>query len=81
MRVQPKARRIGVTVSEAGDVIVRVSAPPERGKANGAVVEAIAHALWVPSSAVEIVRGYTTRDKVLVVDGLTQEEAMSRLRG
>ncbi len=80
MRVQPKARRAGVTVSEAGGVTVRVSAPPERGKANAAVIEAVAHALGMPPSAVEIVRGHTTRDKVLVVEGLTQEEAMSRLQ-
>ena len=81
VRVQPKARRTGVTVSEAGDVTVRVSAPPERGKANDAVIEAIAHALEMPSSVVEIARGHTARDKVVTVQGLTQEEAMSRLRG
>ena len=81
VRVQPKARRTGVTVSEAGHVTVRVSAPPERGKANDAVIEAIAHALGMPPSAVGIVRGHTTRDKVFVVDGLTQEEAMRRLQG
>ena len=34
VRVQPKARCTEVTVSEAGDVTVRVSALPERDKAN-----------------------------------------------
>ena len=56
VRVQPKARRAGVTVSESGGVTVRVNAPPERGKANAAVIETIAHALGMPPSAVEIVR-------------------------
>ena len=67
-------------MSESGAVTVRVSAAPERGRANGAVVEALAHALDVPTSAVEIVRGHSALDKVVVVDGLTQEEEMSRLR-
>ena len=81
LRVQPRARRTGVTVSEVGAVTVRVSTAPERGKANAAVVEALALALQVPPSAVEIVRGHGARDKVVVVEGLTQDEAMSRLRG
>lgn len=81
MRVQPKARRTGVTVSEDGAVAVRVSAAPERGKANAAVVEALAEALGVSSSAVEVVQGHTGRDKVVVVVGLTLEEAMRRLGG
>ena len=81
LRVQPRARRTGVTVSESVAVTVRVSAAPERGKANAAVVEALAHALEVPPSAVEIVRGHSARDQVVAVEGLTQDEAMSRLQG
>ena len=80
MRVQPKARYAGVTVSEEGTITVRVSAPPERSKANAAVLEVLAHALQVSPSAVEIVRGYAARDKVVVVEGLTQDEAMNRFR-
>jgi uncharacterized protein YggU (UPF0235/DUF167 family) len=38
LRVQSRARRVWVAVSEAGAVTVRVSAAPERGKANAAVV-------------------------------------------
>ena len=79
LRVQPKARRSQVTVTEAGTVTVRVTAAPERGKANAAVVEVLARALSVPTSAVEIVRGHGARDKVLLVQGLTLEEAFRRL--
>lgn len=80
VRVQPKARRAGVAVSEAGVITVKISAPPERGKANAAVIEAVANALGVAPSVLKIVRGSTSRDKVLVVEGLTQDEVMSRLR-
>jgi uncharacterized protein YggU (UPF0235/DUF167 family) len=46
-----------------------------------AMVEALALALQVSPSAVDIVRGHGARDKVVVVEGLTQDEAMSRLQG
>ena len=80
LSVQPKARRAGVTVSEASVVTVRVSAVAEKGKANAAVVEELARAIGLPVSAVEIVRGHSGRDKVVVVEGLTQDEAMRRLQ-
>ena len=79
LRVHPRARRQGVEVSEAGVVTVRVSAAPERGRANAAVMEVLADALQVSPSAVEIVRGHGSRDKMVVVEGLTREEAMRRL--
>ncbi|MBI2856559.1 MAG: DUF167 domain-containing protein [Chloroflexi bacterium] len=79
VRVHPRSHRQGVEVTETGVVTVRVRAAPERGKANAAIIEALARALQVPPSAVEIVRGHVSRDKVVVVDGITQEEAMRRL--
>ena len=79
LRVHPRARRTGVTVSDTGEIIVRVSAAPEKGKANAAVVEVLAQALELPPSAVEIVRGHSGRDKIVVAEGLIEDEAMSRL--
>jgi uncharacterized protein YggU (UPF0235/DUF167 family) len=42
---------------------VRVTATPEAGKANAAVLALLAKALGVPKSALSIVRGETGRDK------------------
>ena len=81
LRVQPRTRGTGVTVSEAGAITVKVSAALERGKANAAVVDVLAQTLQVSPSAVEIVRCHNARDKVVVMDGLTQDEAMRRLQG
>ena len=58
---------------------VRVTAAPENGKANEAVRDLLAIALGVPRSSTEIVSGAASRDKVVVVRGLTAEEAESRL--
>ncbi len=81
LRVQPRARLNSVAVSEAGAVVVRVTAVPDRGRANAAVIEVLARALHLPPSAIEIARGHSSRSKVVKVAGLTEEAAMERLRG
>ena len=51
---------------------VAVRAPPVDGKANAAVIEAVAQALGVPKGAVEIVRGESGRRKTLRITGATR---------
>lgn len=69
VRVHAGARRTRVR-ADRGRLRVEVTAPPERGRANRAVVEAVAAALGVRRSAVEIVAGATHRDKRIAVRGL-----------
>jgi uncharacterized protein (TIGR00251 family) len=58
---------------------VRVRARPVEGEANEALVKLIAKALGVPKSAVVIQRGGQSRTKILVVEGLSEDEAKGRL--
>lgn len=53
---------------------LRVTAPPEGGKANAAVAVVLAKALGVPKGAVRVVRGETSRHKQVEVEGVTPEE-------
>ena len=71
--------RRGLKVDEAGIVRVAVTQPPERGKANRAVVELLADTLGVAKGQVRIVNGLKARDKLIEVEGLSVEEAMGRL--
>ena len=48
----------------------RVSAPPENGKANQALIRLIAKALHVGSSSVQIVSGATSRIKIVEIEGI-----------
>jgi uncharacterized protein YggU (UPF0235/DUF167 family) len=57
-----------------GVISVRVTSPPDDGKANAAVCRVVADALGVPKSAVAVVRGHAARVKMLEVVGLTDEE-------
>jgi uncharacterized protein YggU (UPF0235/DUF167 family) len=56
-----------------------VAAPPERGRANDALVELLASALKVPKSSVRVVGGQRGRAKVVEVDGLEPAEVERRL--
>lgn len=58
---------------------VRVRARPVEGEANEALVTLMAKALGVPKSAVAIQRGGQSRTKILVIEGLSEDEAKSRL--
>jgi uncharacterized protein (TIGR00251 family) len=58
---------------------VRVRARPVEGEANEALVKLLARTLGVPRSAVALQRGGQSRTKILVIDGLSGDEAKSRL--
>ena len=58
---------------------MRVAAPPERGKANDAVLALLAETLAVPRSSLSIVAGEGSRDKVVELRGVEAGEAERRL--
>jgi uncharacterized protein YggU (UPF0235/DUF167 family) len=58
---------------------VRVAAPPERGRANEALVGLLASVLEVPASSVRVVGGQRGRSKVVEVDSLELGEVERRL--
>ncbi len=60
---------------------VRVRARPVEGEANAALVKLIAKTLGVPKSAVVLQRGGQSRTKMLVIEGLSEDEAKRRLTG
>ena len=81
IRVRPRAGRNTIEIGDDGQVTVRVTAAPERGRANEAVVALLAKKLGVSKSSVTVVRGITSRDKVVRIDGVTDREARGRLAG
>jgi uncharacterized protein (TIGR00251 family) len=74
LRVSPGARRSGIGGRHGDAWKVRVSEPPEDGRANEAVLRLLAKTLDVPRSSLEIVSGRTSREKIVVLDGLDQAQ-------
>lgn len=73
VRVQARARRDEFLAVRDGVLVVRLTAPPLDGRANAALCRMLADRLGVRSSAVEIVRGQRSRDKLVRVSGLDQD--------
>jgi uncharacterized protein len=74
VRLQPRARRDEVVGERNGALVIRVTAPPVDGRANAALCRLVAKVAGVAPSRVEIVRGHTSRDKVVRVTGLDEQE-------
>lgn len=79
VKVVPGASRNRLAGRYGQGVKVQVSAPPERGKANEAVVEVLAAALGVSPRQVTIAAGHAQPRKTVRIDGLDQAGLDARL--
>lgn len=79
IRVVPRASRDELSGVEAGALKVRLTAPPVEGAANQALVKLLAKSLGVAKSKVVLVSGERSRNKRVMVHGLSQDELRRRL--
>ena len=87
IRVHPRASRNALEVDgerpgvkPGVKIIVRVTAAPEGGKANEAVVALLAKRLRVPKRSVQIVRGRKSRIKRVHIEGISTAEMLKAFR-
>jgi uncharacterized protein (TIGR00251 family) len=79
VRAQPGARKAGIVGEHAGALKVAVTAPPEDGRANKALLEVLREALGLKRSQLELLSGATSREKRFLVHGLTLTELAARI--
>ena len=79
LRVYPGASRNEVVGFADGVLRVKVSAPPIRGKANRELIAFLSQLLGVGKDGVDIIKGHTTRNKIVAIGGLSRDEVMRRL--
>jgi uncharacterized protein (TIGR00251 family) len=79
LRVAPGAPRAKVVGRHGAAWKVRVTARPEDGKANDAVVRLLAEALNLPQGDIAIVSGHGARDKLVALAGIGPDEIERRL--
>ena len=79
VRIAPRASRDAIGAVIAGELLVRVTAPPVDGRANEALTRMLAKRLHVGRRSVRIVSGQHSRRKIVEIDGMTEEEVRSRL--
>ncbi len=79
LRVQPRAKRNAVGGEQGGALKVAVTAPPEDGRANEAVVELLRSEFHFSRSQLAILSGHTNRNKVLLVRGVSPSQLSALL--
>ena len=79
VKVAPGAGRDEVQGWMGDTLKLRVSAPPEKGRANRAVVALLAGTLSVGRDRIVIVAGAGSRRKRVRIEGLSREELRERI--
>ena len=79
LHVTPGAREDSLAGWQGESLRVRVRARPEKGLANEAALRLLAGRLNLPRSCLDLVRGATSREKVVEVAGLSEDELRARL--
>ena len=79
LRVSPGAVRSGIVGRHGDGWKVRVSAAPERGRANDVVLAVLADSLALSRADVRLVSGARDKDKIVEVDGMDRAKVDARL--
>ena len=79
VKVVPGASRNSIAGWLGDTLKVRVTAPPERGKANAAVEAAIAEALGISLKSARVIQGKTSPRKIVEILGLSESDVFRRL--
>jgi hypothetical protein len=79
VKVQPRARCTEVVGSTEGELKIRVAAPPVDDAANAALLRFVAEKLDCPRGAVRLLRGATSRHKLLLLHGVPREAVLAKL--
>jgi uncharacterized protein (TIGR00251 family) len=79
VRLQPRSKRDEIVGEREGALLVRVSAPPVDGKANAALCKLLAKRARVPAGRASVVKGASSRDKVVRLEGVAAADAGERL--
>ncbi len=79
VRAQPGARKTAVIGEHGGALKLAVTAPPEDGRANDALVELLRNLLGLKRSEIELISGATSRDKRFLIRHISREAMLKLL--
>ncbi|MDO8576857.1 MAG: DUF167 domain-containing protein [Candidatus Daviesbacteria bacterium] len=67
VKAKPKSKKNFIKKTDAASFTVAVTEAPEKGKANQAIIKALAKFLNIPASSVILISGQTSRQKVFEI--------------
>jgi len=79
VRVHPGAKKTAITGYSDGILHVKITARPEKGKANESLIKYLGDRLDIAKSRIEIQKGTTSRNKRIKISGIDASYAVSLL--
>jgi uncharacterized protein (TIGR00251 family) len=80
VRAKPRAKKSKLVGSRGDAIAIALAAPPVDGAANDELIRFLAQVLGIPRRSVELVRGESSREKLVAVTGVAAAEVEARLR-
>jgi uncharacterized protein (TIGR00251 family) len=80
VQVQPNASRNMVTRFEDGVLYIKIAAPPVKGQANKVLLKFLSSITGIRKSNLTIEKGITGKRKVIIIDGVTQDNVTEQLQ-
>lgn len=71
VRVTPKSSKSEIVGEHDGALKIKIKSPPIDGAANAELIKVLAKFFDVPKSAVEILKGQTSKTKQIKIEGIT----------
>lgn len=79
VKVQPRSSRNQIVGEQNGALKIKLTAPPVDGEANAALVEFLSACLQVPRKNINLIKGDTSRHKMVEIAGLSPTQLLARL--
>ncbi len=79
VHIVPNAKIDKVVGEHGGAIKVKLRAPAVEGRANAALINFLAERLKVPPRTIVLLRGQKSRDKLVRIDGVREEDLRRRL--
>jgi uncharacterized protein (TIGR00251 family) len=79
VKLQPRASANEIGEPLGGELRIKVTAPPVDSAANEAMVHLLAEKLDCARNRIELIRGQTSRHKLIKLRGVTAEEVARKL--
>lgn len=80
IRVLPRSSRCGIAGLQDGALKIKITAPPVEGKANEECIRFISDLLKIRKSAISIIAGEKSKNKTVLVAGMTAQEIEKMIR-
>jgi len=79
IKLQPRASKNEIGAARGAALRIKVTAPPVDAAANEALLRLLADTFDCPRSKIELIRGHTSRQKVVNIYGLNTNGVLTRL--